>query len=240
MTGRRLTSTEVVFQKKRTEILDNAQAGYIADAPFLCATRPAVTAALSRIELFKMATGIPGAIIECGVYRGNSLMLLLHLSHILEPYAINRSIIGFDTFDGFEGISSDHDPEDIDGTMFSDTDPNLIEEMIALTDLVRPVNRIPRCEIVKGDIKSTVPQFVASRPDLIVAMLMLDADLYEPTKVALENFVPLMPKGGLVVFDEIAYRNFPGETVALREYFDLNKVEIQRFPFDASLGYFRL
>jgi len=71
-------------------------------------------------------------------------------------------------------------------------------------------------------------------------MLMLDADLYEPTKVALEHFVPLMPKGGLVVFDEIAYRNFPGETVALREYFDLNKIEIQRFPFDTSLGYFRL
>ena len=85
-----------------------------------------------------------------------------------------------------------------------------------------------------------VPEFVKSRPDLVVAMLILDTDLYEPTKVALETFLPYMPKGAIVVLDEVAYRNFPGETKALREVFDMNKIELKRLPFDSCVGYFHI
>jgi hypothetical protein len=110
--------------------------------------------------------------------------------------------------------------------------------MIDANDLVRPVNRIPRCQLVKGDIARTTPKFVKTRPDVVVAMLILDTDLYEPTKVALETFLPLTPKGGLVVFDEVAYVNFPGESSALKEICDLNNIELKRLPFDSSVGYF--
>ncbi|MNE48134.1 hypothetical protein D3C80_1425800 [compost metagenome] len=124
--------------------------------------------------------------------------------------------------------------------MFSDTDETLIQDMIDANDLVRPVNRIPRCEIVKGDILQTVPKFVETRPDLVVAMLILDTDLYSSTKVALETFLPYMPKGAIVVLDEVAYRNFAGETAALRDVLDMNKIELKRLPFDSSVGYFRI
>jgi hypothetical protein len=240
MTGRRRTEAEQQFHDRRAATLGRADAAYVAGAPFVFADRITVTAALSRIELFKMVMDIPGAIVECGVYRGNSLMLYMHLSAILEPYAINRSIIGFDTFDGFTGIDTQQDPSDINTTMFSDTDPTLIQEMIDANDLVRPVNRIPRCQLVQGDIALTAPEFVSSRPDLVVAMLILDTDLYESTKVALQTFLPLMPKGGLVVLDEVAYVNFAGETAALKEVFDLNKIELKRLPFDSCVGYFRV
>jgi hypothetical protein len=40
--------------------------------------------------------------------------------------------------------------------------------------------------------------------------------------------------------DEVAYRNFPGETSALRECVDLSKIELKRLPFDSSVGYFRI
>ena len=82
--------------------------------------------------------------------------------------------------------------------------------------------------------------FVKERPELCVAMLILDTDLYRPTKAALENFLPLMPKGGIVVLDEVCYRNFAGETQALKEVLDLNKIELKRLPFDTSVGYFRV
>ncbi len=157
-----------------------------------------------------------------------------------KTYAINRSIVGFDTFEGFTSINKDEDPADINENMFSDTDQSLIQDMIDANDLLRPVNRIPRCELVKGDICKTVPEFVKSRPDLVVAMLILDTDLYEPTKVALETFLPYMPKGAIVVLDEVAYRNFPGETKALREVFDMNKIELKRLPFDSCVGYFHI
>ncbi|MDM3976550.1 TylF/MycF/NovP-related O-methyltransferase [Mycobacterium marseillense] len=240
MTGRRLTEAEQQFNQRRNAALARTDSTYVASAPFVFANRVTVTAALSRIELFKMVMDVPGAIVECGVYRGNSLMLYMHLSSILEPYAINRSIIGFDTFAGFTSIDDEQDPADINADMFADTDPKLIQDMIDANDLVRPVNRIPRCEIVEGDIARTVPEFVKTRPDLVVAMLILDTDLYESTKVALETFLPLMPKGGLVVFDEVAYVNFPGETSALKEVVDLNTVELKRLPFDSCVGYFRV
>lgn len=240
MTKRRLTAAEVEYNEKRASVLSRVDAQYVADAPFVFANRIAVTAALSRIELFKMVQDIPGAIVECGVYKGNSLMLYMQLSMILEPYAINRSIIGFDTFQGFASIDEKEDPSDINESMFSDTDETLIQDMIEANDLIRPVNRIPRCEIVKGDILETVPAFVKTRPDLVVAMLILDTDLYSSTKVALETFLPYMPKGAIVVLDEVAYRNFPGETAALRDVLDLNKIELKRLPFDSSVGYFRV
>ncbi|MFS2159065.1 TylF/MycF/NovP-related O-methyltransferase [Pseudomonas sp. Pseusp122] len=240
MTKRRLTGPEAEYNEKRANVLKRVDSQYVADAPFVFANRIAVTAALSRIELFKMVQDIPGAIIECGVYKGNSLMLYMQLSMILEPYAINRSIIGFDTFSGFASIDAQEDPSDINETMFSDTDESLIQDMIDANDLVRPVNRIPRCEIIKGDIMETVPAFPKTRPDLVVAMLILDTDLYSSTKVALETFLPYMPKGAIVVLDEVAYRNFPGETSALREVLDLNKVELKRLPFDSCVGYFRI
>ena len=240
MTKRRLTAAEVEYNEKRASVLSRVDAQHVADAPFVFANRIAVTAALSRIELFKMVQDIPGAIVECGVYKGNSLMLYMQLSMILEPYAINRSIIGFDTFQGFASIDEKEDPSDINESMFSDTDETLIQDMIDANDLIRPVNRIPRCEIVKGDILETVPAFVKTRPDLVVAMLILDTDLYSSTKVALETFLPYMPKGAIVVLDEVAYRNFPGETAALRDVLDLNKIELKRLPFDSSVGYFRV
>ena len=240
MTKRRLTADEANYNEVRNKILRRVDSFYVAEAPFLFSNRITVAAALSRIELFKMVQDVPGAIVECGVYKGNSLMLYMQLSMILEPYAINRSIVGFDTFSGFASIDREQDPGDINENMFSDTDASLIEEMIQANDLVRPVNRIPRCEIVKGDILQTVPEFAKNRPELIVAMLILDTDLYSSTKVALQTFLPYMPKGAIVVLDEVAYRNFPGETSALRECVDLSKIELKRLPFDSSVGYFRI
>ncbi|MGO9933153.1 MAG: TylF/MycF/NovP-related O-methyltransferase [Steroidobacteraceae bacterium] len=240
MTKRRITEQEQQYYDQRSKLIAACPPEYIADTPFLFATRIQITSMLSRVELFKMVMDIPGAIVECGVYRGNSLMLYMQLSLLLEPYAINRNIYGFDTFQGFRSISSEADPADINEKMFSETNQEILEGSIRINDLIRPVNRIPRCELVAGDIVKTVPEFVKNRPELCVAMLILDTDLYQPTKTALEHFLPVMPKGAIVVLDEVCYRNFAGETKALKEVVDLNKVQLQRLPFDSSVGYFRV
>ncbi len=240
MTKRRLTEQETLYNAEREALISSCSPSYIADAPFVFANRIQITSMLSRIELFKMILDVPGAIVECGVFKGNSLMLHLQLSLLLEPYAINRSIYGFDTFGGFRSIDKEADPADINETMFSDTNSEVLQKSILLNDIIRPVNRIPRCEIIKGDIVATVPQFVKDKPELCVAMLILDTDLYQSTKVALEAFLPCMPKGAVVVLDEVAYRHFPGETQALKEVVGLSNIELKRLPFDASVGYFRV
>jgi len=190
--------------------------------------------------MFKMIEDLPGAVIETGVYRGNSLMLLAQLSQVLEPFAINRKFIGFDSFAGFSSIDERHDPSNIGPEMFSDTDLSILREAIEVFDIDRPVNRLAKIELVVGDIVDKAAQYAEKHSELIVAMLILDSDLYLPTKAALEAFVPLMPKGGLIVFDELAYEPFPGETQALKEFFTVNSLELRRLRFDSSVVYVRL
>ena len=59
MTNRRLTEAEKQFNQQRTAVLARTDAAYVASAPFVFANRITVTAALSRIELFKMVMEAP-------------------------------------------------------------------------------------------------------------------------------------------------------------------------------------
>ena len=240
MTKRNLTDAEIEFYSQRESLLAGLPASYIADAPFLFLTRIQATAMLSRIHLFEKVRAMPGSIVECGVFRGSSLMLMTQLSLLLEPYAINRTIYGFDTFEGFRSIDAAQDPPDVDEMSFSDTNFDLLKSVAELQDLVRPVNRIPKVHLVKGDITKTAATFVEQNPGLCVSLLILDTDLYEPTKVALKTFLPHMHKGAIVALDEVCYTNFIGETVALKECFNIRDVQLQKFPFESSCGFFQL
>ena len=240
MTKRNLTDAEREYNEKRSQLISQVSAEYVADAPFVFSTRILTTAMLSRIKLFELIREMPGSIVECGVYRGNSLMLLQQLSLTLEPYAINRMIYGFDTFEGFRSIDSTNDPNDITETMFSDTNDELLKQVVELQDIVRPVNRIPKTQLIKGDIAQTVPDFVKTNPGLCISLLILDTDLYDSTKVALTNFLPHMHKGAIVLLDEVCYSKFIGETIALKEVCDLRKVRLKKFPFDSTCGYFEV
>jgi hypothetical protein len=70
----------------------------------------------------------------------------------------------------------------------------------------------------------------------------MDFDIYEPTKIALKYFLPRMPKGAILAFDEINNPWWPGETLALLETMGdkFNNLEIKRFNFDPSISYIKL
>jgi len=91
--------------------------------------------------------------------------------------------------------------------------------------------------LVKGDATKTIPKFVDENPHLVVSVLYLDFDIYEPTKVAIEQFVPRMPKGSMIVFDELNAKYWPGETKALLDNLNINKFKLERFDFDAYRSY---
>ena len=61
-------------------------------------------------------------------------------------------------------------------------------------------------------------QFVQQNSQLLISLLFLDFDLYEPTKVALEQMVPRMPKGAVLAFDELDNPIWPGETQACSNF----------------------
>ena len=58
-------------------------------------------------ELFKQVLSVKGSVIDCGVFRGFSLMTWAKLSAILEPENLTRKIYGFDTFNGFPSVATE-------------------------------------------------------------------------------------------------------------------------------------
>jgi hypothetical protein len=237
--GRFRSELEASYYAERDALLEQADRKMLADAPFVFATRQVVSEMAVRFELFRQIREVSGAIVECGVAHGNNLMLFSHLSAVMEPYAINRRIVGFDTFSGFRSLGGRGDPTDISESDFSDTSEHTIRKAIELADMNRAAGHMLRTEIVKGNAVDTIPQYVAAHPELTIALLYLDFDLYEPTKVALQNMLPLVCKGGIVAFDEFNYDKFAGETVAAKEVInDISKVALRRFPFDPFIAYY--
>ena len=79
---------------------------------------------------------------------------------------------------------------------------------------------LDRIKFIKGDVCQTIPSFAKEQGNgFRVALLNLDLDLYEATKVALEYFVPRMVRGGVIVCDEYVVDTFGGESKAVDEYF---------------------
>ena len=205
------------------------------------ASRRSLAKFLARNEIFKRILGINGSIVECGVLHGAGLFTFAQLSAIYEPYNHTRRIIGFDTFAGVAAVhaadtktgSSSHFKS---GALSGSTESEL-RRAIALFDANRPLSHIPKIDLVAGDLRETAAKYVAENPHLVVGLLYLDVDLYEPTKAALAAFLPRMPKGGVVVFDELNAQTFPGETVAAEEVLGLRNVKLERFPFDPYISY---
>lgn len=204
------------------------------------ATRQALAKFLARYEIFKRILNVNGSIIECGVLHGGGLLTYAKLSSILEPTNHTRKIIGFDSFEGFPSVHEKDRVGDsshlrVGGLSGSTLDE--VEAAVRIYDLNRPLSHIPKVELVKGDLVETAPRYVKDNPHLVVAMLYLDVDLYEPTYAALKTFLPRMPKGAVVVFDQLNAKIFPGETIAVDEVMGLKNIRIERFPFDSYVSF---
>ena len=237
--GRYHTPLEKEYFAKRKKFIESTDCSDIANNPFLFSSRQSVTDLLLRVELFDRIKELSGHIVECGVNRGNSFMLFAHLSAILEPYAINRKIVGFDSFEGFRSISAQHDPSDISETDFNTPRAfDVLKRSIELFDLNRPISHMSRCDLVKGDALITIPEYAKTHPELTISLLYLDFDLYEPTLVALRTLLPLVCKGGIVVFDEFNYDKFSGETAAAKEVLDIGSVRLEKFSYAPFVAFF--
>jgi hypothetical protein len=198
---------------------------------------------LVKYELFKRILNVHGSIVECGVAFGAGLMAFAQLSAIFEPVNHQGRIFGFDTFSGFPSLSqNDRKSESREahrGGCAVDS-YNEISRCIRLFDQNRFVGHIPKVELVRGDATKTIPQFIGDNPQLIVRLLYLDFDLYEPTKIAIENFLPRMPKNAIIAFDELNLRDWPGETVAALETLRINNLTLERFPFGSTISFARV
>ena len=195
---------------------------------------------LCRYELFRKVLHVHGSIVECGVLYGGGLMAWAQLSEIFEPLNHLRNIIGFDTFAGFVSVSE----MDNTGTAFQgkkgglaiDTYDDLLKS-ITLYNKNRFLNHIEKVKLVKGDVAESLPKFLEANQHLVVSLLYLDFDIYEPTVVALKHLMPRIPKGGIIAFDELNHEVWPGETIAVMQEIGINNLRIERLPFGSTMSY---
>jgi hypothetical protein len=230
------TSKERIWAEKRDALLEKISGRMVSESPFVYMDRRLVSQTIAKIKIFEVIREVQGSVIECGVHRGNGLMLFNHLSSTFSPVGFNRKIIGFDTFTGFTGVSH-NDSSGINEGDMGDVSLDQLVEWIELQQENNLISHIDRVELVVGDARETIKRYFVENPHTIVALLYMDFDLYEPTRAALETIVPNMPKGSVIAFDQLNQKKWYGETAAVKEFFDIRRLKLNSFEFEPHISY---
>jgi O-methyltransferase len=184
--------------------------------PFTMTSYERIAALVDAIR-YVVRAGIPGAIAECGVWRGGSMMAVALT--LLEEEEI-RDLYLFDTFQGMTPPTEhDVDHEGVpahelykqfkasdEGWCFASYED--VRENVLSTGY--PENRI---HFVRGDVLQTLPD--PGMGDL--AILRLDTDWYESTMHELTHLYPRLRAGGILIIDDFGY--WQGCRKAVQEFF---------------------
>lgn len=186
---------------------------------------------ITHYELFKMTSHVRGEILECGVFKGNSLFRWIKFRDMLENYS-SRKIIAFDAFGEFPETAFNDDQarrqafvEETGGVGVSIEETN---ELLTSLQLNRNI------DLIKGNIMETLPTYLKANPHLKLSLLHLDVDIYEPTKLALDLLYSRVSTGGVIILDD--YGAFAGTNAAVKEVLG-DSVEVRKFPFSNAIGY---
>ena len=191
--------------------------------------------AIEHIERYN----IEGDIVECGVWKGGSMMAALKALENLKSF--NREIYLYDTFEGMS------EPTEVDKSVrgesatkaFFNKDEvwSRIECFSTLNEVENNISKIDypneKIHFVKGKVEDTIPK--VKIPEKI-AILRLDTDWYESTKHELEHLYPRLVKGGIIIIDD--YGHWQGCKQAVDEYFFENNIELflQRIDYTCRMG----
>lgn len=187
-------------------------------------------------ELYRLVKHLPGVIMEFGTWWGQNLILFENLRAIYEPFNQNRRVIGFDTFGGYPetAITSkdiESDTIKVGGYTVSEKYKNYLEKLLAYHEKENVLANIKKHTVIEGNVIETVPKYFEENPETIVALAYFDLALYEPSRACLEAIKPHLVRGSVLMLDELNSKDYPGETMALKEVFGLQGFTIKRSRF---------
>lgn len=170
-------------------------------------------------ELYQHLEKVPGNIYEFGCYLGTNLAMFLNLRAIHEPFNNQRLIIGFDSFDGYMGLTEKETKIEM---LKSYTTPKnhaqFLEEVLNYHQSSNAIPHLPAWKLIKGDVLETVPEYFKGNFGEVVALAYLDLATYKPTTTVLNNIRYRLVPGSVVVIDEVNYTEYPGASQAFREW----------------------
>ena len=179
---------------------------------------------------------IDGDMVECGVWRGGCSIAI---ARTLKKLGSDKKVYLFDTFEGMT------EPTSLDKTAFGDTDAikkfNKFQKdshnewcYASLQDVKTcfiEYDLIDKAIFVKGDVKKTLHD-LTNLPSKI-ALLRLDTDWYESTKIELQTLYPRLQSKGVLMVDD--YGHWDGARRAVDEY--MHNMDISKKPMQWVLDY---
>ena len=168
--------------------------------------------------------GIPGHVVECGVYRGGSAIVLAERLLRGSP---GREMWLFDVFTGMPAPGDQDPAEAWDDVGKFVSSPDVVRANMEAAGLATD-----RVHIVRGMFEETVRGF---RPPPI-AFLHLDCDWYDPVKLCLDTFFDAVSPGGVVVLDDYGF--WSGCRKAVDEFVARHCPGIRLVAIDSTSHYF--
>lgn len=155
-----------------------------------------------------------GDLIECGVYRGGSL---IHIATKMKELKSSKKLYGIDTFEGHPYDCNEDIPKDGNTIhkkgLFSGSSYEKLSLLIKKKNLDNVI-------LYKGLVEDVLPKL----SDKKFCFAHLDLDLYLSTKEALYFLKPRMVKNGIIVFDDYGGFESPGIKKAAEEVLDLKNI----------------
>ncbi|MEX2597046.1 MAG: TylF/MycF/NovP-related O-methyltransferase [Salibacteraceae bacterium] len=186
----------------------------------------------THLELFQKSAHLRGEIVECGVFKGNSLFRWIKFRDLFEN-AMSRKIIAFDMFGEFP--ETDYEPDKRKRNEFiKETRGGVGISINEIEQILKSQQLYQNIQLVKGNLLETLHMYLQKNDELKISLLHIDVDIYEATKVSLELLFPHVVKGGVVILDD--YGAFPGANKAIDAYFE-GKYEIQKLPYSHAISF---
>ena len=190
-------------------------------------------------EAMKMASQVPGAIVECGVFKGTSFVRFALMRQLLGGN-FSAKLVAFDVFsDEFPDTGFEQDKAQREHWIETAGASSISVEQLSDT-LAR--KGIANVELVAGDVVATVPEYAKKNQGLKISLLNVDIDFVEPTLTVLEHFYDRVSRGGVILLDNYAGegtsgQSYHGDTYAVDKFFENKNVKINTFPFAARPAY---
>lgn len=197
-------------------------------------TSPERIAALVHAVDYVVKASIPGDIVECGVWRGGSMMAAaLRLQSL---GVTDRRLHLFDTFDGMtDPVDADVDLAGGSARSQLDADTERSGDVWAVASQEEVAANLgtvgyDSVSLVEGRVEDTLPPSDLAE----IAILRLDTDWYESTRHELETLYPRLSSGGVLMIDD--YGHWQGARRAVDEFFEDRPVFLSRIDYTGRLA----
>jgi hypothetical protein len=195
--------------------------------------------ALYQASRYLVRAAIPGAVVECGVWRGGSTMIAAMALAAAGDTA--RELWLYDTYEGMSApTAEDRDWRGISAADLMQKGEANKETSVwcyssldeVRSNMVRTGYPVDRMRFVKGKVEDSIPGQAPAQ----IALLRLDTDFYESTYHELRHLYPRLAPGGVLIIDD--YGHWAGARKATDQYFaELGRpVLLQRIDYTGRLA----